>query len=239
MSVAAAEPVRLALGEALLLVLAVGELRADRVTKGEALPEAAEEPLPCAEALLGALAVGAADTRAETDSVSDTRLAMGEPVAAALLVTVRVGAAVSRSLPVATAQELGVGEGERDALRVTEGDAVAEPLPLGLRVSLRLPAAERVALAVVRVVWVAEAESLALARAPVAVGRLADAVAALVVGEGLATAVALRVGATLREALGDGVCDLLEEAVALALTVELGVRLCEALEVGEALTHAE
>ena len=46
-AVAAAEPVRLALGVALGLTLAVWVLRADRVTRGEALPEAAKEPEAC------------------------------------------------------------------------------------------------------------------------------------------------------------------------------------------------
>jgi hypothetical protein len=220
-AVSAAEPVRLALGEALRLALAVGELRADRVTIDEALPEAAEESEACAEAL-GALPVGAADTVAEMVIVSDTSVATGESVATALVVAVRMGAAVSRTLPVATVLALGVVEGERAALRVAEGDAVAEPLPLGLPVTLRLPAAVRLALAVAQMVWVAEAEPLALARAPVAVGRLADAVA-LLVGEWQAVAVALREGATLREALGDDVSDPLLEAVALALMAGLGV----------------
>ena len=147
-SVAAALPVRLALGVALLHALELGVLRADRVAVEKALPEAAEEPLPCAEALLVALAVGAADTVAEMVFVSDTRLAMGEPVAAALLVAVRVSAAVPRALPVASVLELGVEEDERAALRVTEGDAVSVPLPLGLPVSLKVSAAVLVALAV-------------------------------------------------------------------------------------------
>ena len=67
-----------------------------------------------------------------------------------------------------------------------------------------------------------EARPLALARAPVTVGRLADAVA-LLAGEWLDIAVALRVGATLREALEWGVGEALEEAVAQVLVVELGV----------------
>ena len=146
-AVAAAELERLALGVALLLALEVGVLRADRVTAGEALPEAATEPVACAEPL-GALAVGAADTVAEMVSVSDTKVAMGEPVATALLVAVCVGAAVPRTLPVATVLALGVEEGERAALRVAEGDAVAVPLLLGLPVSLRLAAAVRLALEV-------------------------------------------------------------------------------------------
>ncbi len=109
-SVAAAVPVRLALGVALLHALEVRVLRADRVTVEKALAEAAEEPVACAEAL-GTLAVGGADTVAEIVIVSDTRLATGEPVAAALLVAVRVDAAVLRTLPVAAALELGVDEG--------------------------------------------------------------------------------------------------------------------------------
>ncbi len=146
-AVAAAELDRLALRVALLLALEVGVLRADRVTVDETLPEAAEETVACADAL-GALAVGAADTVAEMVIVSDTRLATGEPVATALLVAVRVGAAVPRTLPVTAALELGVEEGERAALRVTEGDAVAERLLLGLPVSLKVSAAVLVALAV-------------------------------------------------------------------------------------------
>ena len=146
-AVAAAELERLALGVALLLALEVGVLRADRVPTDEALPEAAEEPVACAEAL-GSLAVGAADTVAEMVIVSDTRLAMGEPVATALLVAVRVGTAVPRTLPVATVLALGVEEDERAALRVTEGEAVAEPLLLRLPVSLKVSAAVRLAVAV-------------------------------------------------------------------------------------------
>ena len=101
-AVAAAELERLALRVALLLALEVGVLRADRDTVEKALPEATVEPVACAEAL-GALAVGAADTVADMVIVSDIRLATGEPVAAALLVAARVGAAVPRALPVAAA----------------------------------------------------------------------------------------------------------------------------------------
>ena len=146
-SVAAAERVRLALGVALLLEKEVRVLRADRVTAEEILPEAAEDSVACEEAL-GALAVGAADTVAEMVIVSDIRLATGEPVAAALLVAVRVGTAVPRTLTVVTALTLGVEDGERAALSVTEGDAVAVRLLLGLPVSLKVSAAELVALAV-------------------------------------------------------------------------------------------
>ena len=146
-AVAAAELERLALRVALLLALEVGVLRADRDTVEKALPEAAVEPVACAEAL-GALTVGAADTVAEMVIVSDIRLATGEPVAAALLVAVRVGTAVPRTLTVASVLTLGVEDGERAALRVTEGDAVAVRLLLGLPVSLKVSAAELVALAV-------------------------------------------------------------------------------------------
>ena len=146
-AVAAAELERLALRVALLLALEVGVLRADRDTVEKALPEATVEPVACAEAL-GALAVGAADTVADMVIVSDIRLATGEPVAAALLVAARVGAAVPRALPVAAALELGVVEGERAALRVTEGDAVTQRLLLGLPVPLKVAAVVRLAVAV-------------------------------------------------------------------------------------------
>ncbi len=62
---------------------------------------------------------------------------------------------------------------------------------------------------------------------------------ALLAGEWLENAVALRLVAALREALEGGVIELLEEAVAQALLMELGVTLCEGLGVSEALTHPE
>jgi hypothetical protein len=144
--VAAAELERLALRVALLLELEEEVPRADRVTEDETLAEAAEELEACAEPL-GTLAVGAADTVAEMVSVSDTRLAMGEPVATPLLAAVCVGSAVPRTLPVATVLALGVEEVERAALRVTEGDAVAVPLLLRLPVPLKVSAAVRLAVA--------------------------------------------------------------------------------------------
>ena len=104
-AVAAAEPVRLALGVALGLTLAVGVLRADRVTKGEALPDAAKEPEACRDTLLSALRVGAEEIVADIVSVSDTSVATGEPVAAALLVETWVKAAVVSALPEAAALE--------------------------------------------------------------------------------------------------------------------------------------
>ena len=146
-AVKAAEPVRLALGVALGLTLAVGVLRADRVARGEALPETAEEPETCAETLLSTLRVDAEDIVADIVSVSDTSVANGEAVAAALPVATWVKAAVVSALSEAAALEMEVELRECVALRDAEGDAVSVRLTLGLPVSLGEAAAVRLALA--------------------------------------------------------------------------------------------
>ncbi len=149
---------------ALLLALAEGVARAERVIVAAAVAVGANESVACAE-LLGSLAVGAADTLAEMVSVSDTSVATDVPVAAAELVAVCVGGTVPRALPVVTTVAVDEEEGERAALREDEGEAVPVRLSLELLVLLSDPEAELVAVPVAHSDMDAEEVALAVARA--------------------------------------------------------------------------